>query len=162
MSKFKYRDLATSMTAFFFFVIGISGVMMYFHFFDDYVKELHEILGLVFVAVVFTHVYFHIKSFKSYFGKKVFTISAVVVLGISAMFVVNTPEGENPKKTLIISMLDAPIESSAKVLNLDMQTLKERLKTNGIKISSSDVTISSIAKDNSISPFELVTKITQK
>lgn len=149
------------MTALFFFIIALSGVMMFFHFFDDYIKELHEILGLVFVAVVFSHVYFHFKSFKSYFGKKVFTISAIIVLVISAAFVLNTPEGENPKKTLIVTMIQAPIEDSAKVLGVDMNTLKERLKSNGITIVSKDATIDSIAKESGVSPFELVAKITQ-
>ena len=65
MSKFINKDLATSLTALLFVVIGITGVIMFFHFFDKYVEDMHAILGLVFVAVVFLHVFFNFKSIKN-------------------------------------------------------------------------------------------------
>ena len=56
MTKNKKRDIATSITTLVFLVIGTTGVLMYFHIFDKYTKEMHEIFGLVFVAAVFLHV----------------------------------------------------------------------------------------------------------
>jgi len=57
MSKFLKRDIATSLTTFLFIVIGTTGVLMYFHILDSYTKEMHEIMGLAFVAIVFLHVF---------------------------------------------------------------------------------------------------------
>ncbi len=54
--KFKLRDIATSSTTVVFFIVGLSGVMLYFKIFDSQVKELHEILGLAFVAAAVLHV----------------------------------------------------------------------------------------------------------
>ena len=72
MTKSQKRDIATSLTSLIFIVIGGTGVLMYFHLFDSYTKELHEIIGLFFVAVVFLHVFFNWNSMRTYFSKKVF------------------------------------------------------------------------------------------
>lgn len=59
MNKFMKRDIATSLTAFLFLVIGTTGVLMYFHLLDNYTKKMHENLGLVFVLVILFHVFFN-------------------------------------------------------------------------------------------------------
>ena len=74
MKKGTIRDIATSFTTTIFLVIGISGTMMFFHFYDSSVKELHEILGLVFVLVALFHIFYNFKSMKNYFSKNNFTL----------------------------------------------------------------------------------------
>ena len=155
MNKASKRDLATSLTTFTFLVMGVSGIMMFFHFFDDYVKELHEILGLFFVAVVLFHVFYNFKSMKNYFTKKIFAFSALAISIVSLVFILNTPDGENPKRAIIMSMLDANIESSVSILKKDIVDVKNRLELKGITIKEND-TIKSVAQNNKMSPFELV------
>lgn len=155
MTKLNKRDLATSLTTFTFLVIALSGVMMFFHFLDDYVKELHEILGLVFVLVVLFHIFYNFKSMKNYFRKKVFAFSALIIATVSLVFILNTPEGINPKRAIIMSMLDANIESSIIILKKDIVDVKSRLELRGITVQKSD-TIKSVAQNNKMSPFELV------
>jgi uncharacterized membrane protein len=155
MTKASKRELATSLTTFTFLVIGMSGVMMFFHFFDDYVKELHEILGLFFVLVILFHVFYNFKSMKNYFTKKMFGFSALAITIVSLVFILNTPDGQNPKRAIIMSMLDANLESSVMILNKDIVDVKSRLELKGITIQESD-TIKSVAQNNKMSPFELV------
>jgi membrane protease YdiL (CAAX protease family) len=155
MTKASKRELATSLTIFTFLVIGMSGVMMFFHFFDDYVKELYEILGLFFVLVIFFHVFYNFKSMKNYFTKKMFGFSALAITIVSLVFILNTPDGQNPKRAIIMSMLDANLESSVMILNKDIVDVKSRLELKGITIQESD-TIKSVAQNNKMSPFELV------
>ncbi len=71
MNKLILRDVATSASTVLFLVIGISGLMMFFHFFDNYVKELHEILGVGFVLAVLLHIIANFSSMKKYFSKKI-------------------------------------------------------------------------------------------
>lgn len=155
MKKIITRDTATSLTTLGFAVVGISGVMMFFHFFDNYVKEMHEILGLVFVGIVFFHLFFNWKSMKNYFSKKVFLLSVIVAMGVVVGFVSNAPTGTNPKGIIIQSLLNAPIEDSVSILGLDMETFQLKLKNANI-IFNEETTISQIAKGNNISPFKVV------
>lgn len=135
--------------------------MMFFHFFDDYVKEMHEWLGLVFVAAVFLHAFVHVKSLKNYFSKPLFQGIGVISLAAVLAFVLSVEEGPNPKRILIDSVLNAPLESSVKVLGNEYSHVKEKLAKQGIKIEAMK-SINDVAKSNKISPFELVGMISQK
>jgi len=160
MNKIFTKDIATSLTTLVFVVMGTSGVMMYFHFMDNYVKEMHEVLGLVFVAVVFFHVFFNWKSMKKYFSKKVFLFSTIIIIAVTIGFVTNAPSGTNPKGAIIKAVLSAPIEDSIVVLGLDMETLELKLKNANI-LFNDESTISQIAKANNISPFKVVAIINE-
>lgn len=161
MSKFLKRDLATSLTTFTFLVIAVSGVMMFFHFFDQYVENLHEIVGLFFVAVVLFHVFYNFKSMKNYFTKKVFGFSALSIAIVSLAFVLSVEDGPDTKKVMIMSMFNTPIENSLKVLEKDFLEVKDRFQSKGITINDG-ATIGSIADANKISPFEVIGIIIQK
>ena len=155
MKKIITRDMATSLTTLGFAVVGISGIMMFFHFFDNYVKEMHEILGLVFVGIVFFHVFFNWKSMKNYFSKKVFLLSVIVAMGVVVGFTSNAPTGPNPKGIIIQSVLNAPLEDSVGVLGLDMEVFELKLKNANI-ILKEEASLNQLAKANKISPYKLV------
>lgn len=98
MKTHRKRALATSFTAFLFLVIGTTGVMMYFHILDNYTKSMHEILGLVFIAIVFFHVLFNWKSMKNYFSNKIFFTAGGVISTIVLGFILTTSNKPNPKR----------------------------------------------------------------
>lgn len=156
------KILATSLTTALFLVIGISGIMMFFHFFDSNVKELHEILGLAFIGAVIFHLFYNWKSMKSYFNKKTFFISLVLTAIISFGFVLQSgQEGENPKRVIINSILNAPIEKSFSILNLEYNTAIKKLENKSIFISENS-SIETIAKENQMSPFKIISILTKK
>lgn len=156
MTKSQKRDIATSLTSLIFIVIGGTGVLMYFHLFDSYTKELHEIIGLFFVAVVFLHVFFNWNSMRTYFSKKVFLISLLIVSIFSLSFILSPkPEGGDPKKNIIGSVLNASLDKSLAILGLDIDEANIKLEAMGIKINDAK-SINDIAKANKKSPFEIV------
>jgi len=156
------RDYATSFTTLMFLVIGTSGVMMYFHFYDKYVKELHEVLGLVFVTVALFHVFANWKAMKNYFSKKVFLFAVAITFVVSSAFIISSLEkGDNPKKMLIGKVLNTPTTISFKLLNGDYEKAVEKLKAENI-VFSEGKSISIIAKENNISPFKIVSIISSK
>ncbi len=160
MKNFKIRDYATSFTTLMFLVIGISGLMMYFHFYDKYVKELHEIIGLVFVTVALFHVLANWKAMKNYFSKKVFLFAVASTIVVSSVFVINSlGKGDNPKKMLIGKVLNTPTTISFKLLNGDYEKAIEKLKAQNIIVSEGK-SINAIAKENNTSPFRIVSIIT--
>lgn len=159
MTKQEQKTLATSLTAMVFFVIGTTGILMYFHLLDRYTKELHETLGLAFVIIVFFHIFYNWTSMKNYFGKKLFLISFALVLSISIGFVLNSKDGENPKTKIINLVLNAPIEKSVLILGADIGKIKINLKNQGIVFTDKE-SIIEIAKNNKISPFKIIDIVT--
>lgn len=160
MNKFLKRDIATSFTAFLFLVMGITGVFMYFHILDNYTKQMHEILGLVFVLVIFFHVFFNWKAMKSYFSKKVFLSAGVITSIVALAFILNAKTGENPKAILINKTLDAPIETSFVIFSNNLENAKTKLENAGIKIEKAN-SLNELAKLNKTSPFEIITILSQ-
>lgn len=67
ISKKQKRVLATCFTALMFIIVGITGIMIFFHVLDGYVRSMHEIVGIVFCVAVMFHVIFNFNSMKKYF-----------------------------------------------------------------------------------------------
>ncbi|WP_345972863.1 DUF4405 domain-containing protein [Sulfurimonas diazotrophicus] len=153
------KESATSLTALVFFVVGVSGVLLYFHLFDVQVKALHETLGLLFVAAALLHVYFNWKGMKRYFPKKVFMGFTAVLTAVSIAFIASSESGPNPKVTLIDRALNAPLSVSLPLLETDREAAETLLGDRGITLGGAD-SLAAIARANSVSPFELVMMIT--
>ncbi len=155
------KTLATSLTTITFLIIAISGVMLFFHFFDAQVKELHEILGLVFMGAVVFHLFYNWKSMKNYFNKKIFLSSLIVGVLVSATFVgTSLDQGENPKRTIIETVLKAPLDSSLSLFKLTNEQAKDKLKKADITFDE-QTTILAIAKSNKTSPFKIIAILTK-
>jgi len=155
MTKNQKRDIATSITTLIFLVIGTTGVLMYFHIFDKYTKEMHEILGLVFVGAVFLHVFFNFSSMKQYFKKKTFFIVSLLTLFTVVMFIINTPEKTHPKKHILNTVINANIEKTFPLFTNDIDLAIIKLEEAGIKINGAK-TIREISIINKKSPFEII------
>ncbi|WP_320034406.1 DUF4405 domain-containing protein [Halarcobacter sp.] len=154
--KFKFKDMATSLATLIFLVVGISGVMLYFKIFNSQVKELHEILGLAFVAAAILHVTANWKAMKKYFTKKIFISASIVVAIISGIFVSQSlNRGDDPKGMVLRSIISAPIDASLKVLNIEKDEAMKKLQN--AKMTGLDgKTIGAIAKANGDSPFKVI------
>lgn len=156
MKKIKARDFATSFSVALFLIVGVSGVLMFFHLFDKYTKNLHEILGLLFVAIIFAHIWVNWKSMRGYFTKKIFALALFLTFLVTLGFVVDSDsKGENPKIVILHSMLKAPMESSLKVLGIDEKVALLKLQESGVSLDKKE-SIDIIAKYNNRSPFEIV------
>ncbi|MGA1932996.1 DUF4405 domain-containing protein [Arcobacter sp. YIC-464] len=155
MKTHKKRELATSFTTFLFLVIGTTGVMMYFHILDNYTKSMHEILGLVFVAIVFFHVLFNWKSMKNYFSNKVFFtvggIISIIVLG----FILTTSNEPSPKRIVFDSVFNKPIEKTSVLFTNNFESAKKKLEDASINYEANK-SIKELALKNKISPFEII------
>lgn len=160
MTRLFKREYATSLTAVTFLVIAISGVMMYFHLLDNYVKEMHEIIGLVFVGGVALHLSANWAAMKNYFPKSVFRIMAAVMLIVAIGFIATAKSGKSPKGQIIDAVLKAPIEQSFPILGNDLSISTQKLAQAGIQVSQAK-TIDEIAKANHKSPFEIVDVLTK-
>lgn len=159
MNKKILKELSTSLTSLIFAVIAITGVLMFFHVFDNYTKKLHEIIGLGFVMVVFLHVFSNWTLMKKYFTKKIFLILLVCVSSFSVFFSLNSQKSPktNQKmltKEIINTAFSSPINKTLDLLNISTQNAKEKLQTKNIKLDEFS-SINQLAKDNKVSPFDI-------
>jgi len=159
MTKNQKKDLATSLTTLTFLVIATTGVMMYFHLFGKYTKEMHEILGLVFVVAVIFHVLFNFNSMKQYFSKKIFYIISCFTFVIVLLFIYNAPEQNHQKRIVYNTVVNANIENSFLLFVDDMDLVMLKLENAGITVDSAK-SIKEIAKKNNISSSEIIKILT--
>ncbi len=149
------RSFVTPYIVFLFLVIGLSGILMFFHLFDDYTRVLHELLGLTFVLFSILHIIINWTSLKGHFKKKIFYVSGLVVLLISIGLIIIGKVNGNHEQVIIDKILKAPISSSFIVLNVDYNDAEIILKKNNIKIGDSK-TIEEICIRNQKSPNEII------
>lgn len=161
MKKSALKDIATSSTTIVFVIISVTGIMLYFHFFNGYIKSLHEILGLLFVAATAFHVFVNWKSMKNYFSKKIFLSFLILFTLISASFITKSlDQTNNPKKYVLQHVIKAPLQNSFKLLNLDEKTALALLQSKGFSVSKQQ-SLQAIAKENKTSPFEIIALLIQ-
>lgn len=159
MNKTVLREYATPLTIAIFTVVGISGVLLYLHWLEGYVKELHELLGLALVVAVGMHVTLHVKSMQNYGHQKRFWVVSGLIGIISVVFIIaSLSEGQNPKAKIINSFLNAPLGLASQMLGYDYKQLQQRLQTLGIDTKES-TTLRELAQHNHMSPFELIEKL---
>lgn len=158
MTEPRKKDIATSLTAFLFLVVGVSGILMFFHEFDKYTQPVHEILALAFVLASFYHIYVNWKLMKRYFSKKIFLILGISVFFISLILVFIGKDHKDTEDVIIDALLNSPISNSFVVLNKDYEQTKTKLEKTGIVIDGS-TTIEEISKNNGISSQIIVEAI---
>lgn len=157
MLKNTIRSLATPLTSISFLVIGIGGILLYFHFLENYVREMHEIFGLVFVVVSLFHILLNWKSMKNHFNKKTFRISFILIAIIVAGFIYSGTliKGSDPKEAIINSVLNLKIEEVSILLNKDIKDVENMFNKEKIKFISKK-TIIELSDINKVSPFTII------
>lgn len=134
MFKYFKKDFATSLTAVSFVVVSVTGLFLYFRFLSSYVKDMHEILGLVFVLGALLHIFYNFKLMNRYFSKNTFRVIALILV-ISSVYLLNL---NNDKKDKISKLnkifINSPISQSAKILGINDEKIQEKL--NLLNISS--------------------------
>jgi amino acid transporter len=154
------RNYVTPLIILVFLVVGITGVLMFFHLFDGCTEVVHEFLGLFFVVCAVFHVILNWKALKIHFRKRVFIPAALAVAVISMLLIVQ--QHYNPKVDTILleRIIKAPVGDVFKALQVDSVETVKRLEANGISIDGA-ATIEDIWIINDAEPekvFDLITE----
>lgn len=157
MLKDSVRSLATPLTSIVFLVIGISGILMYFHLLDIYTRNIHEIFGLVFVVVSLFHIFLNWKSMRNYLNRNIFKISLFIVSIVISGFIYSssTLKENDPKEVIINSILNLKIEEVSKILGKDIENVKTSFNKENIKFVN-EKSIMELSDINKVSPFMII------
>lgn len=128
MFKYLKKDFATSLTAVSFVVVAVTGVFLYFHFLNVYVKNMHEILGLIFVVGAMLHIFYNFKPMSKYFSKNIFRALSVVLVVLS-LFLLNLNGSKKSSFAKLNKVFTtAPMSQTAQVLGINKEKLQAKLK----------------------------------
>jgi len=153
------RNYVTPFISLIFLVVGITGLLMFFHLFDGYTEVAHEFLGFFFVICAIFHVMLNWKALKIHLKRGVFLPATLAVAVISILFVVQ--QRNNPKVDTIVleRIVKAPVDAVFKALLVDSIEAVNRLKANGISIEGA-ATLEDVWMNNHVNPekvFDLIT-----
>src|SRR5690606_32422049 len=83
------RNYITPFLSMVFFIVGISGLLMFFNLLDCYTEVIHEILGLFFVVCAIFHIILNWKALKTRIKKSSILPALGTVLTLSALLVIS-------------------------------------------------------------------------
>lgn len=130
------REWVTPLAAGSFFLLAVTGVLMFFHVDIGLNKFVHEWLSWVLLAAVGLHVFVNFSGFKRHLAARrgqVLIGLSVIVLGLSF---VGGDEGEPPFVAPIRALSTAPLATLAEIAGLSPEALRERLAVAGLQPSS--------------------------
>lgn len=152
------RRYSTQATAALAVVVGVTGVMMFFHLAKAEVEAMHEWLGMAFVAAAMLHVVRHRVGFANMLGQtRMRLLFGAAALAAAAFIVLAPPKQGNPFRQATQLVLQAPIAQVAPVVGVPAAELAARLGT-----ADQGLSIEAVAKSKGADPVQLLTVALQK
>ncbi len=149
------RDYITPYLTWTFVVIGVTGLLMFFHVLDGYTEVVHELLGLLFVLFSIFHVILNWKGLKKHFKKRKFKVSLLVILLLSVLFIyVGKGHGEH-ERIIMEKLSKAPLSQTFEILDIKYSEVSILLKEENIRIGDAQ-SIEEIALKNEKTPKEII------
>jgi hypothetical protein len=127
------RRHATGGAAALFAVVGLSGVLIFFHLGESAFKGMHEWLGLAFVAASILHVWRNFPAFTKVLGRRATQVLfAVSLLAAGAFVAASGGDGGNPMRMMVDKVAAAPLSAVAPVLGVGEDEMMRRLAAHGV------------------------------
>ncbi len=154
----------TPLTIAVFTVIGVSGLMLFFGFFEGQVKEMHEWLGVAFVLVALLHVAKNWRPFTLMLRLPAMKASVGAVALAATVFVVGATMGGgergNPVRAVAQAVETAPLETAAAVFGLTRDEVLTRLHDAGIDASAEARTLAEIGQQTGVESMRVLAAVT--
>lgn len=130
------RNYVTPFISLVFLVVGLSGMLMFFHLFDGYTEVVHEFLGVFFVVCAVFHIILNWKALKIHFKKAVFLPALLGVITITSLLVVMERLYPPVDLQIMNRIVKAPVRDAFKALNINYDEANIKLKARGIGIEN--------------------------
>jgi hypothetical protein len=150
------RDIVTPYLSFIFLVVGLSGMFMFLHLFDDYTAVVHEFLGLTFALFAMLHIYTNWKSIANYDRKKKLLLPGIVILLVSSALILIGKAQGNLEREILEQVIESPVCYSFKALHIDYNKANKILLQHNMVLKDSLQSIQEISVANKTSPGEIL------
>jgi len=129
------REWVTPITAGAFLLLGVTGILMFFHIDTGLNKLAHEWLGWVLVAAVALHLVLNFQGLKRQLTQtRGQVLAGLFVLALGLSFLPTGGDGPGGKAAFMATtgaLADAPISALAQVARVDEATLNARFSAAG-------------------------------
>ncbi len=82
----RYATVATIATS---LIVATTGVLLFYHIGDRYLRSAHEWLGMAFVIATIFHLVRHSKTFPKLMGEARTQVAIVLAIAVTALFIVS-------------------------------------------------------------------------
>lgn len=124
------RNYITPFISSAFLVVGITGLLMFFHLLEGYT----EVVRLFFVVCAIFHIILNWKGLKFHFKKGIFLPSLFSVLAVSAILIITEIMYPPVDLQIMGRIVKAPVKDAFRALNIDYTKASEKLKNKGIYV----------------------------
>lgn len=151
--------VSTPAVAAVFVVSAVTGVLLFFHLGERLIKELHEWIGVAFVAAALLHALRNRKALAAHARRPALWIAAGLALATAAAFIVPAMApregGGDGSRRLLQAMMAAPLEQVAPILATTPADLSARLTAAGFTVAGPTTSLREVAKASGRPPQEL-------
>ena len=149
------RNYITPFILLVFLVVGISGVLMFFHQLEGYTEVMHEILGLFFILFAILHIILNWKALKIHFKKGVLLPVLTSILIISAILILSERMSPPVDLQMMGRLVKAPVGDAFKALNIPYEEAATKLKDKGILVEKAH-NLEDLWMQNDADPEEII------
>ena len=127
-------------------ISAMTGLLMFFTTEQPFLFA-HEIVGLGFAVAIVLHIYTNWRPFKKYFSQRsviIIALAWLIGIGMIARTAIFS-EGE-PEELIMQKMEQTSITRMAPIVDMDVETLVERLGDDGYTVSDPEMSIEALAE----------------
>ncbi|WP_096027536.1 DUF4405 domain-containing protein [Campylobacter lanienae] len=147
------KPIATTATIATFFIVGATGVFMFFDLKNYGIKTIHEYVGIAMVLACVLHIFANLAPFKKYFsGKKLGFISGAIVLCV--IFMLFAPNSKSAQKELYSSFMAVNLNNAIIAFNSDKTAIENYLNSKNIKFE--DINLKKFIAKNNLNEAEFI------
>ncbi|MGM9997736.1 DUF4405 domain-containing protein [Campylobacter lanienae] len=147
------KPIATTATIATFFIVGATGVFMFFDLKNYGIKTIHEYVGIAMVLACVLHIFANLGPFKKYFsGKKLGFISGAIVLCV--IFMLFAPNSKSAQKELYSSFMAVNLNNAIIAFNSDKTAIENYLNSKNIKFE--DINLKEFIAKNNLNEAEFI------
>jgi hypothetical protein len=165
MKKFTdkyFRPWATPIVIGSYFLMMITGILMFFHLDVGINKIIHEWFGWFLIIGGIAHLLMHLNSLIKYLKKpiSVSLIAIFIIVLVTSFFI--EKRSTNPVKNVMMAVNKAPISSLIAISGNSEIEVLENLKSNGFIITNNQENVDSIANGDKEKTKKLISLIFKK
>lgn len=154
------RNYITPLVSLTFLVVGISGLLMLFHWFDGYTEVVHECLGLLFTLSALFHIVVNWKALKIHFKKSVFVPALLAIMVTSFVLIIAEQRYPPVDLQIIQRITKAPVQDAFKALHINPTEAERKLSEKGISLKEAQ-TLEDLWIQTKADPEEIIDMLLQ-
>lgn len=154
------RRMITPLTASLSLVVGISGVMMFFHLGEGLVKSAHEWLGMAFVLTMMLHLLSNWSALSNHFRHGIARAGVIAIVLSTGIFMgAGASSGSGGPEMVFRALQEAPVATVAALFQVDPVVLRKELEKGGVVTDSAEQSLADAAVLSGLSERDAVKQL---